>query len=55
LGVIGEEIARQCKAFGMTVGGMSDIYQEQVMPIVAENLRRFLQGERRNLVNYIER
>jgi D-2-hydroxyacid dehydrogenase (NADP+) len=37
------------------IGGMSDIYQEQVMPIVAENLRRFLQGERRNLVNYIER
>lgn len=37
------------------IGGMSDIYQDQVMPIVEENLRRFLQGERRNLVNYIER
>lgn len=37
------------------VGGMSDIYREQVMPILKENLRRFLQGERRNLVNYIER
>jgi D-2-hydroxyacid dehydrogenase (NADP+) len=37
------------------VGGVSDIYREQVMPIVQENLRRFLQGERRNLINYIER
>jgi D-2-hydroxyacid dehydrogenase (NADP+) len=37
------------------VGGMSDIYMEQVMPIVQENLRRFLQGERKNLINYIER
>lgn len=37
------------------VGGMSDIYREQVMPIIEENLRRFLRGERRNLINYIER
>ncbi len=37
------------------VGGMSDIYREQVMPIIEENLRRFLRGERRNLTNYIER
>ena len=37
------------------VGGVSDIYREQVMPIVEENLRRFLRGERRNLINYIER
>jgi D-2-hydroxyacid dehydrogenase (NADP+) len=37
------------------VGGMSDIYREQVMPIVEENLRRFLRGERKNLINYIER
>jgi len=37
------------------VGGMSDIYREQVMPIIEENLRRFLQGERRNLINFIER
>jgi D-2-hydroxyacid dehydrogenase (NADP+) len=37
------------------VGGMSDIYVEQVMPIIEENLRRFMQGERRNLINYIER
>ena len=37
------------------VGGMSDIYNAQVMPIIKENLRRFLRGERRALVNYIER
>jgi D-2-hydroxyacid dehydrogenase (NADP+) len=37
------------------VGGMSDIYNAQVMPIIKENLRRFLRGERRNLINYIER
>ena len=37
------------------VGGMSDIYKDQVMPIVEENLRRYLRGERRNLINYIER
>jgi phosphoglycerate dehydrogenase-like enzyme len=37
------------------VGGMSDIYVEQVMPIIEENLRRFIQGERRTLLNYIER
>jgi len=36
------------------VGGLSDIYAEQVLPIFEENLRRFLQGERRNLINYIE-
>ncbi len=37
------------------VGGLSSIYREQVMPIVEENMRRFLRGERRNLINYIER
>lgn len=37
------------------VGGISDIYREQMMPIIEENLRRFLRGERRNLINYIER
>jgi D-2-hydroxyacid dehydrogenase (NADP+) len=37
------------------VGGMSDIYVEQVLPILEENLRRFIQGERQDLVNYIER
>lgn len=37
------------------VGGMSDIYCEQTLPIIEENLRRFIQGERRDLINYIER
>jgi len=36
-------------------GGMSDIYLDQALPIFEENLRRFLQGERRDLINYIER
>jgi D-2-hydroxyacid dehydrogenase (NADP+) len=37
------------------VAGESDVYREQVMPIIEENLRRFVSGERRNLVNYVER
>jgi D-2-hydroxyacid dehydrogenase (NADP+) len=37
------------------VGGMSDNYREQVMPIIEENIRRFLDGERRNLINFLER
>jgi D-2-hydroxyacid dehydrogenase (NADP+) len=37
------------------VGGMSDIYSQQVLPIIEENLRRFVAGERRTLINYIER
>jgi D-2-hydroxyacid dehydrogenase (NADP+) len=37
------------------VGGEADIYREQMMPIIEENLRRFLQGERRDLINYVER
>ena len=37
------------------VGGHSDIYVDQVMSIFVENLRRFVEGERRNLINYIER
>ncbi len=36
------------------VGGLSDTYVEQVLPIFEENLRRFLQGERRNLINPVE-
>ena len=35
------------------VGGLSDCYRDQVMPIIEENLRRFLRGERRNLINSI--
>lgn len=37
------------------VAGDSDIYRQQVMPIIEENLRRFVAGERRNLINYVER
>ena len=37
------------------IGGLSDVYIDQILPIFEENLRRFLQGERRNLVNLIER
>jgi phosphoglycerate dehydrogenase-like enzyme len=37
------------------VGGMSDIYRRQIMPILSENLTRFLKGERRDLINFIER
>ena len=36
------------------VGGMSDIYVEQVLLIFEENLRRFLKGARRNLINLVE-
>jgi D-2-hydroxyacid dehydrogenase (NADP+) len=36
------------------LAGMSDIYVEQTLPIVEENLRRFLMGERRNLLNLVE-
>jgi D-2-hydroxyacid dehydrogenase (NADP+) len=32
-----------------------DTYRQRVMPIIEENLRRFLEGERRNLINFIER
>jgi D-2-hydroxyacid dehydrogenase (NADP+) len=37
------------------VGGASEIIVEQVLSIFEENLRRFLQGEKRNLINLIER
>lgn len=36
------------------IGGMSDIYSDQIIPILEENLQRFLKGERRDLVNFIE-
>ena len=35
------------------VGGRSDIYVEQTLPIIEENLRRFLKGERKDLVNLV--
>ena len=37
------------------IGGLSDVYIDQMLPIFEENLRRFLQGERHSLVNLIER
>ena len=36
------------------VGGMSDIYADQALPILEENLGRFLKGERRDLLNFID-
>jgi len=36
------------------VGGMSDIYVEQVLSVFKENLRRFLRGEKQALINRIE-
>ncbi len=35
------------------LGGMSDIYAEQALPIIEENMGRFLKGERKDLVNLI--
>jgi D-2-hydroxyacid dehydrogenase (NADP+) len=37
------------------VAGMSDIYVEQALFIFEENLRRFLKGEMRNMINLVER
>ena len=36
------------------IGGMSDIYPDQVLPNIKENLSRYLSGERSNLVNFVE-
>jgi phosphoglycerate dehydrogenase-like enzyme len=36
------------------IGGISDIYSDQIIPVLEENLKRFLKGERRDLVNFIE-
>jgi D-2-hydroxyacid dehydrogenase (NADP+) len=35
------------------VGGRSDIYIEQTLPIIEENLRRFLEGKRDDLLNRV--
>lgn len=37
------------------VAGMSDIYVDQALTVFEENLRRFLKGERKDLLNFIER
>jgi D-2-hydroxyacid dehydrogenase (NADP+) len=36
------------------VAGMSDIYVEQALSVFEENLRRFLKGEKGNLLNLVE-
>lgn len=36
------------------VGGASDIYMEQVLSIFEENLRRFLRGDRKGLINLVK-
>ncbi len=37
------------------VGGMSDNYIEQVLPIFEENLRHYMNGDRRSMINIVER
>lgn len=37
------------------IAGMSDIYVQQAVKIFQENLRRYLQGERRDLLNWVPR
>jgi D-2-hydroxyacid dehydrogenase (NADP+) len=37
------------------VGGMSDIYIQQSVKVFQENLRRYLKGERRNLLSWCPR
>jgi phosphoglycerate dehydrogenase-like enzyme len=36
------------------IGGTSPFYVEQVLPVFRENLRRYLKGERRALINVVE-
>lgn len=35
------------------IGGMSDIYPDQVLPNIKENIARYLAGERKDLINFI--
>ena len=37
------------------IGGESDIYVDQTLPVIKENLRRYLKGERRDLINFVKR
>jgi D-2-hydroxyacid dehydrogenase (NADP+) len=37
------------------LGGMSDIYLEQVLPIIKENLQKFLSGKPEELINIVKR
>jgi D-2-hydroxyacid dehydrogenase (NADP+) len=36
------------------LGGMTDNYADQVLPLLEENLRRYLRGERRDLLNVVD-
>ena len=36
------------------IGGLSDIYVEQSLSIFEENLRLFLRGDKKNLINLVE-
>ena len=36
------------------IGGMSDIYPDQVLPNIKENLSRYLAGERTDLINFVD-
>ncbi len=37
------------------IGGMSDIYAEQALPMLIENMRAFLDGRFNEMVNIVER
>ena len=37
------------------LGGMSDIYQEQVLPILETNIKAFANGDRATMINLVER
>jgi phosphoglycerate dehydrogenase-like enzyme len=37
------------------IGGMSDIYQEQALPILETNLRAFINGDTESMINVIDR
>jgi len=37
------------------LGGFCDVYADQALPIVEENIRRFLAGDRANMINVVER
>ena len=37
------------------MGGPTDVYVEQAMAVIGENLKRYLSGERKNLINLTER
>jgi phosphoglycerate dehydrogenase-like enzyme len=37
------------------IGGMTDIYVQQAVKIFQENLRRYLKGERLDLLNLVPR